>query len=366
METMLKSVSPDRRVACSMAALAESAPPPPSAPPLPELMEQVARGLDLSGEMAAGFFSDLMDGLLSPAQAGAVLMGLRAKGETAVELAEAARAVLARATPLPPLPGPALDIVGTGGDGRHCFNCSTAAALTVAALGHKVVKHGNRSVSSRCGSADVLEKLGFRLDEAPEDLPSLLEERNFVFLFAPNHHPAFRHIMPIRREMGIRTLFNILGPLVNPARPARSLLGAASLETLPLLAEAQARLGTEFSAVVHGAGGYDEMTAIGPATVYLIEGAKAEKIVIDPADYGFPACAPRELAISGPDEGAAVLRDLLAGRGSKPMRDMLILNVAMALYVIRGGVSFDACLNEARRAVDGGAGQEMLKHVANA
>ena len=341
----------------------EAAEPPVFKEPplrLPLLMDRVASGLDLEREMAAQLFTRLMDGELNPSQAGALLMGLRAKGETPVEMAEAALAVLDRAVPLPPLPGPVLDVVGTGGDGRNSFNCSTATALTMAGLGYKVVKHGNRSISSRSGSADVLELLGVDLDSPPEDVPLWLEKCGFAFLFAPNYHPAFRHIMPVRKELGIRTLFNILGPLVNPAKPAHSFLGAHDQDTARLLAGALARMDTVFSAAVHGAGGYDEMTTLGPALVYLVAGTKVTEMTVDPAAYGFAAARPEELAISGPDEGVAVLRELLAGRGPAPMRDMLILNVAMAIYVRRGAESFDDCLAEARRAVADGVGGTVL------
>jgi len=327
---------------------------------LPIMMENLAGHLNLSQAEAAHLFARLLDGELSQAQAGAMLMGLRAKGETPMELAEAARAVLDRAVPLPPLPGPFLDIVGTGGDNRYTFNCSTAAALTMAGLGYKVVKHGNRSVSSKSGSADVLERLGEDLNRPPEAVPETLARRNFVFLFAPAYHPSFRHIMPVRKDLGIRTLFNILGPLVNPARPDYSFLGAPNRTILPLMAETQRLLGTKFTALVCGAGDYDEMTALGPAAVILVEGDKITETTIDPTRYGFAPCEPRALTINGPAEGEKVLRELLAGRGPAPMRDMLILNVGLAIYVFRGAESFDLCLKEARQAVEGGVGGLVL------
>ena len=327
---------------------------------LPLIMETIASGRDLAQENAAQLFSRLMDGELQPAQAGAFLMGLRAKGETPVEMAEAAAAVLARAVTPPTLPGPVLDVVGTGGDGRNSFNCSSATALIMAGMGHKVVKHGNRSISSRCGSADVLELLGADLDEGPEMVPQRLQERNFAFLFAPKYHPSFKYIMPVRKELGIRTLFNVLGPLVNPARPYHSFLGAHNPGTAALLAGALARMNTGFSAAVHGAGGYDEMTTIGPATVFLVEGEQIRETSVDPARYGFSPASEEELSISGPEEGVAVMRELLAGRGPKAMRDMLILNVAMALYVVRGGQDFDRCLTEAKSGVEDGAGASVL------
>lgn len=336
-------------------------PASPSGPaPLPVIMEKVASGCDLSRSNAAQIFTRLMDGELQPSQAGAFLMGLRAKGETPLEMAEAAEAVLARAIFPPPLPSPLLDVVGTGGDGRSSFNCSSATALVMAGMGYKVVKHGNRSISSRCGSADVLELLGADLNEGPEMVPIRLKERNFAFLFAPNYHPAFKFVMPVRKELGIRTLFNVLGPLVNPARPQHSFLGAHDSGTAALMAGALARMNCGFSAAVHGAGGYDEMTAMGPATAFLVDGDKISQITIDPARYGFKPPREAELAISGPEEGAAVLRELLAGGGPAAMRDMLILNVAMATYVVKGGQDFDRCLAEARQGVEDGAGAKVL------
>lgn len=334
--------------------------PPPGPAPLPVIMEKVACGRNLSRSNAAQIFTRLMDGELQPSQAGAFLMGLRAKGETPLEMAEAATAVLARAIIPPPLPGPLLDVVGTGGDGRSSFNCSSATALVMAGMGHKVVKHGNRSISSRCGSADVLELLGADLNEGPEMVPIRLKERNFAFLFAPNYHPAFKFVMPVRKELGIRTLFNVLGPLVNPARPQHSFLGAHNPGTAALMAGALARMNCGFSAAVHGAGGYDEMTALGPATAFLVDGDKIIQTTIDPARYGFKPPREEELAISGPEEGAAVLRELLAGGGPAAMRDMLILNVAMATYVLKGGQDFDRCLAEARQGVEDGAGAKVL------
>jgi anthranilate phosphoribosyltransferase len=167
--------------------------------------------------------------------------------------------------------------------------------------------------------------------------------------------------MPVRKEMGIRTLFNILGPLVNPAKPTHSFLGAYAPEVAALMAGALAEMGTVFSATVHGAGGYDEMTTMGPATVYLVEGDRISQMKVDPARYGFNPARPEELVINGPREGVAVLRELLAGRGPEPMRDMLMLNVAMAIYVMRGAQTFDECLAEARRAVNDGAGQHVVE-----
>ncbi|MDR1049835.1 MAG: anthranilate phosphoribosyltransferase [Deltaproteobacteria bacterium] len=327
--------------------------------PLPAIFESLGRGEDLDEETALRVFERLMDGELSAAQAGGLLMGLRTKGETAVEVAAAARAVLNRAADVDPGEGPALDVVGTGGDNRFSFNCSTGTALTCAALGHRVLKHGNRSVSSRSGSADVLERLGYKIELTPEELSSRMRRENFVFLYAPQHHPSFRHIMPVRRELGVRTLFNILGPLVNPARPTHRLVGVYQPQLLDLMAGALARLGGVRAAVVHGAGGYDELTPIGPAEARMVEGGRVTSLTLDPADFGFSPCSPEDLAIADPAEGALVLRELLNGRGPAPMRDMLVFNVGLALLLLKGGAVGDR-MGEAREAVLSGAAGRTL------
>lgn len=336
---------------------------PPTPHPLSAIIDTLAGGADLPDDMARAGFARLMDGEMTPAQAGAFLLGLRSKGETPAEMAEAVNAVLERAVPVE-LPGdlPVLDVVGTGGDGRSSFNCSTGTALVLAAMGHRVVKHGNRSVSSRCGSADVLEALGLDLDVPPDDVARRAREDGFVFLFAPRFHPCFRHIMPIRRELGVRTLFNLMGPLVNPARPGHCFLGVANKELLPLVAGTLARLGGRTGAVVCGAGGYDELTTLGPADVAYVRGGEIRLDILDPAAFGFVPCEPEELAVSGPEEGVAVLRELLEGGGPEPMRAMLSLNVGFGLYLLRPEQTLAACMAEAKRAVSSGiAGRYVAK-----
>jgi anthranilate phosphoribosyltransferase len=256
-----------------------------------------------------------------------------------------------------------LDVVGTGGDGQFSFNCSSATALTLAAMGYRIVKHGNRSVSSKCGSADVLEGLGFDLALEAEDIPARLAEDNFAFLFAPRFHPAFRHVMPIRRELGVRTLFNLLGPLVNPARPGLCFLGVAQENILPLVAGTLARMGGRSGAVVYGAGGYDELTTLGPAKVALVSGGRVDYMEIDPGQYGFRPARPEELAISGPEEGVAVLRELLAGKGPAPMRAMLTLNVGFGLHLLRPRSDLVSCMEEAKKNIAAGVGGVHLRRI---
>jgi len=312
---------------------------------MPAVIEGLAQGRDLTPEEAAEAFARLMDGELSPSQAGALLLGLRAKGETPDEVDEAAKAVLARAIPVPAISGPAMDIVGTGGDGKYSFNCSTATALTLAGMGRKVLKHGNRSVSSRCGSADVLEQLGIPLDTPPESVPRTLEAEHFVFLFAPRYHPAFRHVMPVRRELGVRTLFNILGPLVNPARPTHYFLGVADKAQLSLVAATLARAKPRAGVVVHGAGEYDELTPLGEAALIFVQGDQLRPARLDPAEYGIAPCMEQELAVEGPEHAAAVLRRILAGQGPKAMTDMLTLNLGLALYLFDSEHNEDEALD---------------------
>lgn len=333
--------------------------------PMSHILEALAEKTDLTEEMASTAFNRLMDGELSPAQAGALLLGLRTKGETPLEMSEAVRAVLDRAVPLPRMSGTIMDVVGTGGDRRFSFNCSTATALTLAGLGHKVLKHGNRSVSSNCGSADVLERLGIRLDLPPENVPIQLARENFVFLFAPHYHPSFRHIMPVRREMGVRTLFNLLGPLVNPARPTHGLIGVPDPDILPLLAGTLARLGGTHTAVVCGAGNYDELTPIGPADVILVHDSTQQTLRLDPREYGFEPCTPEDLAVSGPKHAEHVLREILSGKGPKAMRDMLAFNLGLALFMLEAGEkdSMALFMEKAVDAVNRGAGRRFA-HAA--
>jgi len=338
------------------------------------IIETLAQRKNLRAEESSEAFARLMDGELSASQAGALLLGLRAKGETPEEVHEAVGAILARAVPVPPVTGSAIDIVGTGGDGKNSFNCSTATALCLAGMEHKVLKHGNRSVSSSCGSADVLERLGVPIDIPPEEVPQVLERESFVFLFAPRYHPSFRHVMPVRRELGVRTLFNILGPLVNPARPTHHFFGVPDPEQIPLLAATLARSGSVMGVVVSGAGGYDELTPLGEATLMFVENGKIRPGRLIPAEYGFVPCAEEELAVDGPEQATEVLRLLLQGRGSKPMRDMLALNLGMALYILGAeghrGENLDsvrgynpprmaAAMDEARQAVAAGVGRRF-------
>jgi anthranilate phosphoribosyltransferase len=298
-------------------------------------------------------------------------MGLRAKGETPLELAAAARAGLERARLVTGLPTdrPILDIVGTGGDLSNSFNCSTAVSLYLAALGHRVVKHGNRAVSSSSGSADALEGLGIRLDTGPDEVAGTLARDSFVFLFAPGYHPSFAHIAPVRRELGVRTLFNLMGPLLNPARPSHQLLGVGQQRALKLMAETLALTAPELTAfVIHGTvgydgakaggdkkiGGFDELTPFGLATGFALDRGRVTPFSLDPREFGIPAHDPDEVRVADKAAALTAIRDVLTGRAGAAMQDMTALNLGAALHLATGKALAE-CMREARQAVADGA-----------
>ncbi len=324
-----------------------------------DILNSLAEGQHLTAEMATIGFSALFDGHMSASQAGSFLMGLRMKGESPLEMAHATRAALARAVRVDGLQGTYIEVVGTGGDGRHTFNCSTATALTLAGMGYQVVKHGNRAVSSTSGSADVLEGLGFNLDIRPEEVAELVQKRHFAFLFAQKFHPCFKNIAPLRKELGIRTLFNLLGPLINPARPTHILLGVARPHLVQLMAETLAQSTVQRGAVVCGAGGYDEITPLGLNELMILDQGTLTPLTLDPKDYGVFPCEADELAVSSKEEAVHTLKALLSGNGSKAMQDMLLLNVGMCIHLLENK-PLALCMAKAREALSGGAGRKML------
>jgi len=324
------------------------------------VLETLAQGENLEPDTARQAFAMLMDGELSPGQAGALLMGLRAKGETAAEMVAAVDAALERARLVPGLSGKRFDPVGTGGDHSSSFNCSTATALVLAGMGYQVAKHGNRAVSSTCGSADAVEGLGLPMHTEPEAVRDELGRSNFAFLFAPHFHPAFRHIMPVRKDLGIRTMFNLLGPLLNPARPTHLLLGVARPEIMQHMAEALRMAGVERAAVVHGAGGFDELTPFGPNRVVWMGDGAIVATELDPQELGFTQSGPQDVAVTSREQALDVLRQLLDGGGPGPMRDMLALNVAVALHLLEDGMPIRECVDRARGALAQGVARKVL------
>jgi anthranilate phosphoribosyltransferase len=327
-----------------------------------EALAQLLDGTDLSREQAREVMDAIMSGNATPAQIGGFLVALRLKGETADEIAGAAEAMREHVIPVVPKRQDLVDTAGTGGDGGKTFNISTAAALVAAAAGAGVAKHGNRSVSSQSGSADVLEELGFNLELDCDRIARSIDELGFGFMFAPTHHPAMRHAAPVRRELAARTVFNVLGPLTNPAGARAQVVGVYSPLLVPVLADVLAKLGSRRAFVVHGAGGVDELSPAGPNLVCeVVEGA-VHRREIDPYDLGLPRCDPAELRGGTPQENAHMIRDVFAG-GNGGRRSAVLLNAAGAIAA--GGHADDLRegLEIARETIDSGAAAARLDEL---
>lgn len=330
---------------------------------LPEAIALVAEGRSLHRSLAREAISRIMEGAASPAQIGAFLMGLRMKGETLEELAGAAEAMRRFAAPVTTSRRPLLDTCGTGGDGKQTVNVSTATALVAAACGVAVAKHGNRSVSSRSGSADVLEAAGVRIDLTPEQMGACLDETGFAFLFAPALHKSMGHAAAPRREMRLRTLFNLLGPLTNPAQAEYQLLGVYDPAKAGLIAGALRLLGTRRAWVVHGLDGLDELSIAGDSVVLAVEGGRIEERRVGPEAAGLPRTPAGAAAGGDPEENARWLESLLAGEARDPSRDLVLLNAAAALVV--AGVAPDLAVGRAcaEEALDSGRAAALLARV---
>ena len=325
-------------------------------------LRRVISGADLERAEMEELIGALMDGELEPAVQAALLAALATKGESVDEIAGAAAAMRRRLVPVAHRRAQAVDTCGTGGDGKGTFNISTAAAIVAAAAGVPVAKHGNRSVSSRSGSADLLEALGIAVQQTPERAAAALDEIGIAFLFAPGYHPAMKQVMPVRRALGVRTLFNVLGPLTNPAGARRQLLGVYAPHLVERLAEVLAELGSERALVVHGADGLDEITLTGPTRVAELRRGRVESRTLEPEELGFARVPPAALAGGDPAENAAALERLLAGEAG-PLAEVTVLNAGAAVYVaglaeeIRGGVEL------ARHALDSGAAAAKLEDL---
>jgi anthranilate phosphoribosyltransferase len=319
-------------------------------------------GHDLSREEAREVMGSIMRGETTPAQIAGFLVALRAKGETADEIAGCAEAMREHALPVRPRRDDLVDTAGTGGDGAKTINISTAAALVAAAAGAGVAKHGNRAVSSASGSADVLEALGFDLELSAERVAQSIDQLGFGFLFAPTHHPAMRHAAPVRRELAARTVFNVLGPLTNPAGARAQVVGVYAPELVRTIAEVLAQLGARRAFVVHGAAGIDELSPAGPNLVCEVAGGEVRERTIDPLELGLPRCAPAELRGGSAEENAAAIRTVFDG-GDGGRRSAILLNAAGAIAA--GGHADDLRegLALAREAVDSGAAAERLEQL---
>jgi anthranilate phosphoribosyltransferase len=298
----------------------------------PGLLEQLRRHEDLTGEQAAGVMGVIMDGQALPSQIAALLMALALKGERPAELAGFARAMRDRAVRLDEDVADVFDTCGTGGDGAHTFNVSTAAAIVLAGAGVRVAKHGNRAVSSRAGSADVFEALGVTLDAPAPRVLEALRDAGLAFFFAPQWHPSMRHAGPIRRELGVRTAFNLLGPLTNPAGARRQVIGVSRPEHTELVARTLGVLGTERAWVVHGAGGLDELSTLGHTKVSELRNGAVNTFYLHPADVGLRQATLADLAGGTAAENAELVRQLLDGELG-PRRDIVLLNAAAAMLV---------------------------------
>jgi anthranilate phosphoribosyltransferase len=327
-----------------------------------DALARLLEGRDLSRSEAREAMGEIMRGEATPAQIGGFLVALRLKGETVDEIAGCAEAMREHVLPVEPSRPDLVDTAGTGGDGAHTLNISTAAALVAAAAGAGVAKHGNRAVSSASGSADVLEALGFELELPPPRIARSIDELGFGFMFAPTHHPAMRHAAPVRRELAARTIFNVLGPLTNPAQARAQIVGVYAPELVPTIAGVLASLGAHRAFVVHGAGGIDELSPAGANLVCEVVGGEVHRREIDPLELGIERCADDDLRGGSPDDNAAMIRAVFAGdRG--PRRDAILLNAAGAIAAAGHAEDLREGLERARETVDSGAAAARLDEL---
>jgi len=336
----------------------------PSVDPVAVLTDLVA-GRHLDTDRAHDLMRAVMDGEVPTGRLAGILIGLRAKGETVDEITGFARAMREGATRITPSRTPLLDTCGTGGDGSGTFNISTATALLAAAMGIAVAKHGNRAVSSKCGSADVLEALGVNLDVAPGRVAALVDEVGIGFMFAPSLHPAMKHAMPARMALGVRTVFNVLGPLTNPAAADRQLLGVFDPDLCEPMARVLGHLGSKRAFVVHGEGGLDEVSLFGPTTVAELADGEVRTSTFEPAEAGLECCRPEDLSGGDPALNASIIRDILAGK-TGPCADAVLLNAGFA--AVLGGLAQTPRdgVGLARETILAGKGSQLLENFIEA
>jgi anthranilate phosphoribosyltransferase len=328
----------------------------------PGLIEKLRRQEDLSTSEAADAMAAIMRGDAAPAQIAGLLVGLGMKGERPAELVGFAQTMRANAVPIDTPAEAVFDTCGTGGDRSGTFNISTASAIVLAACGMKIAKHGNRSVSSQCGSADVLEALGVNIQASAGVAAACLREVGIAFLFAPTFHPAMKHAAQARKDLGVRTAFNLLGPLTNPARPSRQIVGVPRPELTELLARSLSLLGSERAWVVHGADGLDELSTTGYTKVSECRGAAVQTFYVHPADFGLVKASPDALKGGDAPTNAAIIRAVLSGAQGRA-RDVVLLNAGAALFV--GGLAGTVKdgLAKAAAAIDSGAAATVLERL---
>jgi anthranilate phosphoribosyltransferase len=325
---------------------------------LTEAIDALAQRRDLTSEQTAGVLAEIMAGNASEAEIAAVLIALRTKGETVDELVGLATTMRRLATPVTAARDDLIDTAGTGG-GRPTFNVSTTAALIAAGAGCAVAKHGNRSATGLSGSADLLEALGVRIDLKPDAVGRCIDEAGFGFMFAPAHHGATRHVVPVRKELAVRTIFNFLGPLTNPAGAARQVIGVSDPAFLETIAGALARLGAEKALVVSSEDGLDEMSTAGTTTVFEVDGDGIRSYALAPEDVGLRRGRYEELAGGPPEHNAAVTRQIFAGEPG-PARDLAALNAGAAIYVAGRADTLEDGVRAAEEALDTGAAAQAL------
>ncbi|MBN4016491.1 anthranilate phosphoribosyltransferase [Rhodospirillaceae bacterium AH-315-P19] len=325
------------------------------------LLAKIATGKTLDAKEASAAFRALMTGAATPAEIGAFLMGLRVRGETVEEITAAARVLRARALSIQ-APAGAIDTCGTGGDASGTLNVSTAAALVVAGAGVPVAKHGNRALSSKCGSADVLEALGVNLTTTPGRIRQAFRQAKIGFLFAPHHHQAMRHVAETRKQLGMRTIFNLLGPLANPAGARRQLLGVYSPDWVVPMARVLKKLGTTRAWVVHGKDGLDELTTTTTSFVASLASGRVRSFEVAPEDAGLPRARPEMLKGGNARTNARAIERLLEGK-TGPFRDIVLLNAAAALIVAEKARNLKQGVTLAAQAIDSGQAQASLRKL---
>ena len=328
-------------------------------PVLTDAIEKVASGQDLAAEEAAGVLREIMEGRASEAQSAAFLVALRTKGETVAEIAGLAGTMRELAVRVEVAAEPLVDTAGTGG-GRPTFNVSTTAAFVAAGAGCRVAKHGNRSATSQCGSADVLEALGARIDLEPEAVAGCVDSVGFGFMFAPRHHVAMRHVVPVRKELGVRTIFNFLGPLTNPAGATRQVIGVSDGRYLETMAAALADLGGERALVVSSADGLDEFSASKATRVVELEGGLTRAYDVTPEELGVEPVRDGAVGAGDPAHNAQVVRRVLAGEPG-PERSLTVVNAAAAIYVGGESGTLEEGARKAGAAIDSGAAREVME-----
>lgn len=327
------------------------------------ILDILASGRDLTRVEARDAMTEIMEGRAEPPQVAAFVVGLRMKGESVEEMTGLVEALRSAAVPVDIRDRERLvDIVGTGGDQSHTFNISTTAAFIAAGAGAVVAKHGNRAASSRCGSADVLEGLGMVIDLPPEAMVTLVEEERFGFFFAPNYHPAMRHAAPVRKSLGIPTVFNVLGPLANPAGARRYALGVADGAMAERMLNVLASLGAESAFVVHGEDGLDEVTTTGPTFILRLRDGEVTHAEFTPEDFGVERARIEDLLGGDVGRNVEILRGVLSGQGG-PHRDAAVVNASVGIVAAGVAEGFAEGVEAARESIDSGAAAEILERV---